>query len=595
MCGLTGFCDFKKELERRALAAANKNLCHRGPDFNADVLIETPNANIGLAHTRLSILDLSANGNQPFYSKDGEIAIIYNGEIYNFREIRKELESRSHSFFSTSDTEVIIHAYEEWGLEAVSRFNGMFAFALLDQEKQMLYLFRDRAGVKPLYYSYIDDRLVFASELKSLVTYPGFERKICQAAVMLFFKYGYIRSPYSIFENTFKVPPGHYIALDINTKKLDTIKYYDVLDQYNQPKLILTEQEALDETEALMTSAFQYRTISDVPVGIFLSGGYDSTLVTALLQRSNTTKLKTFTIGFHEDSYNEAPHAKKIAAYLGTDHHELYCTATDAQNILNTLPGIYDEPLGDSSMIPTLLVSKLARSLCAVSLSADGGDELFAGYERYPNLQKLCRLQGKNTEAGYRKLAAEDVTYFSDEELNRLLPGFNTSIGLYDDIGSIGPENDLINTCLALDYKTYMVDDILAKVDRATMSVGLESREPFLDHRLVEFVARLPSELKYHAGEKKYLLKKITHKYIPQELMDRPKAGFTIPLHQWLKKEFREHLFEYITEEKLRAHGLIDPATALALRDDFLNGKHGNHIQLWFLLMFQMWHGRWGK
>ena len=445
-----------------------------------------------------------------------------------------------------------------------------------------------------------------------------------------FFKYAYIRAPHTIFKNTYKVQPGHYIKIDLSNKKVDEIKYYDVLDYYNKPKLKISEADALDEVENLFTSAFQYRMVSDVPVGIFLSGGYDSSVVAAVLQKNNSQKLKTFTIGFHEEKYNEAPHAKKVAEYIGTDHNEYYCTTKEAQDIFPLLADIYDEPFGDSSGIPTTLVSRFARKQVTVALSADGGDEIFAGYNRYPQLNKLNNLFTKTPEVlrtvianilpavpfksipGLRRkatafskleeiLKSDDPNTISDtlskhytnRDLTKLLPRFNQGINLYNDVGKINNQNDFINTVLALDYKTYMVDDILVKVDRATMSVGLEGREPLLDHRIIEFVAQLPSELKYKNGTKKYLLKTIAHKYIPKELLDRPKTGFGLPVYEWLKTDMKDLLFNYINEDQLSKHDFINAGNAIKLRDEFIAGKNNNETQIWLLLMFQMWWNRW--
>jgi asparagine synthase (glutamine-hydrolysing) len=361
MCGITGFVDYKKKLNKDHLDDANKILRHRGPDSGDLAFFESTEANIGFGHRRLSILDVSSNGNQPMYSDDNSVVIILNGEVYNFKEIRHELTALGHSFNSDSDTEVIIKAYQQFGIEAVHKFIGMFAFAIYDLNKQIVYLLRDRAGVKPLYYFHKNDCILFASELKSIYAYPVFEKVINEKAVSLFFKYGYIRAPHTIFRHTYKLRPGNYLKIDLQSKKVEEIEYYSVIDFYNKPKLKISEEEATDEVERLFTSAFQYRMVSDVPVGVFLSGGYDSGVVSAILQKNNSSKIKTFTIGFHEEKYNEAPHAKKMAAYMGTDHHEYYCTTKEAQEILPTLADIYDEPFGDSSAIPTILVSQFAR------------------------------------------------------------------------------------------------------------------------------------------------------------------------------------------------------------------------------------------
>ena len=630
MCGLTGFCDFNKKLTEKDLIKANECLQHRGPDGDGTAIFETSQAVIGLGHKRLSILDLSEQGHQPMYSDDGNVVIILNGEVYNFAEISKELETLGHSFHSHSDTEVIIKAYQQFGIEAVHKFIGMFAFALYDIKKQIIFLLRDRAGVKPLHYYYKGDTLLFASELKSIYTYSVFKKDINEDAVSLFFKYGYIRAPHTIFKNTYKVQPGHYIKIDLTKKSVEEIKYYEVLDYYNKPKLKIDEQEAEKEVERLFISAFQYRMVSDVPVGIFLSGGYDSSIVAGILQKHNSQKIKTFTIGFHEKKYNEAPHAKKVAEYIGTDHNEYYCTTKEAQDIFPQLADIYDEPFGDSSGIPTTLVSRFARKQVTVALSADAGDEIFAGYNRYPQLNKINDVLNKVPKivrsAGavilptipfkhlpYFKQKAYKINklseilspknihsiaetaskHYTNRELLRLLNRFNKKVGLYDEIGKINNVNDFINTTLALDYKTYMVDDILTKVDRATMSVGLEGREPLLDNRIVEFVAQLPSELKYKNGSKKYLLKQIAHKYIPKEILDKPKVGFGLPVYEWFKNDLKHYLYHYISEEQLSKHDFINIKNAIKIRDEFIAGKNGNEIQIWLLLMFQMWWNRW--
>lgn len=607
---------------------ANEALHHRGPDSAATAFFATGAAHIGLGHRRLSILDLSSNGAQPMYSDDGNVVIILNGEVYNFRELRTELETLGYCFHSDSDTEVVVKAYQAWGIAAVERFIGMFAFALYDRQRQVVYLLRDRPGIKPLYYYQHNDCVMFASELKAIYTYPNFEKKISEKGVSLYFKYGYIRAPYTIFENTWKVRPGHYLKIELETKQVEEVKYYDVLAYYNKPKLRISEQEAAEEVERLFTSAFQYRMVSDVPVGVFLSGGYDSALVTAILQHNNAQRIKTFTIGFLEEKYNEAPHAKQISEYLGTDHHEHYCTTKEALDIFPTLADIYDEPFGSTSAIPTTLVSQFARQHVTVSISADGGDEIFAGYHRHAYLNKIdnalksypdiLRKVGKGLTSvtgtiapSLRKnrvferasqlvrisqdkeLADVYSQYYNNRELSELVPGQFRDIGLYDDIGKINNENDFINTCLALDYMSYMVDDILVKVDRATMSVGLEGREPLLDHRIIEFVSQLPSELKYNKGQKKYLLKQIAHKYIPRELLNRPKTGFGIPVAQWLRTDLRHYIDEYLTKEQLDKHGLINTEKALAVRDAFLSGRDRSETQVWLLLIFQMWWNRW--
>ena len=456
------------------------------------------------------------------------------------------------------------------------------------------------------------------------------KKKLTKKPSHCFLQYGYIRAPHTIFKNTFKLQAGHYLEIELDRNEVKEVKYYDIVDYYNKPKLKISENDALEEIERLLISAFQYRMVSDVPVGVFLSGGYDSSIVAAILQKNSAQKIKTFTIGFHEKKYNEATHAHKIAAYIGTDHHEYYCSTKEAQDIFPLLSDIFDEPFGDSSAIPTTLVSRFARQQVTVALSADGGDEIFAGYAHYDQLIRifgmfkiiprfarifsgnvLSKIPFRNIPLKSKKLqtssklseilAAEDdykifdalSKHFSDRELKQFLTIKKQAPGPSQLFSRINGENDFLNKALALDYKTYMVDDILVKVDRATMSVGLEGREPLLDHRIIEFVSQLPSHMKYHDGEKKYLLKKITHKYVPKELLGRPKKGFAIPVSDWLKTDLKEHLYFYISEEQLSKHNYVNIPEAIRLRDNFIAGKEGYEIKIWLIIMFQMWWNRW--
>lgn len=386
MCGISGFVDFAKNSNQQLLEKMNRIMAHRGPDGEGYAMYQTNNAVIGLGHRRLSIIDLSEGGKQPKSYKN--LHITFNGEIYNYLEIKKRLEDKGHIFNSHSDTEVVLHAYEEWGLEAVQQFVGMFAFVIYDDIANKLIAYRDRAGVKPFFYYYNNNVFLFASELKALMQHPAFEKNIDLNAAAIFLQIGYIPAPHSIFNNTYKLKPGHYLQLDFAAKNLSVAQYWNVYDAYNKPLLNISFEEALLETEKIITSACQYRMVSDVPVGVFLSGGYDSSCVTALLQKNNTEKIKTFTIGVPDDGLNEAPFAKEIATYLGTDHTEYYCTHKEAIDIIPQLPFFYDEPFADSSAIPTTLVSKIAREKVIVALSADAGDEVFAGYNRYDYLIK---------------------------------------------------------------------------------------------------------------------------------------------------------------------------------------------------------------
>jgi len=632
MCGIAGFIDFNKNSSLDILQNMTDVLHHRGPDDSGYWIDSQDNYEVGFGHRRLSILDLTLHGHQPMRYED--IDIVYNGEVYNFEEIKKELEGYGYSFDSHSDTEVILKAYHKWGLDAAHKFNGMFAIAIYDKKISKLFLLRDRSGIKPLFWYYENDLLIFASELKSLHKHPSFNKKIDIDSLSLFLQFQYIPEPYTIFNSTHKLRAGHILDIDLKSKKVQELEYWNVLDHYNKPKLDISEPEAIEETEKLLKSAFEYRLVSDVPVGIFLSGGYDSSLVTSILQHQRGEKLKTFTIGFHERGFDEAPYAKEVARYLGTEHHQYYCTQKDALDIIPKLAEIYDEPFADVSSIPTTLVSQLARQKVTVSLSADGGDELFAGYEKYtraleykkyfskmPNILKnsFATLMGKiesdsipylkdtyNFKTRYEKmqnmLKAEDIVdilkdtsvYITFNESNRLLKNRAKLLATnLDKSYLLENHNDDINCMLALDYKTYMMDDVLTKVDRATMSVGLEGREPFLDYRLVEFIATLPSELKYKNGVKKYLLKEITHKYLPKEMMDRPKMGFGVPIHEWFRDELKEYFLHYLSYERLSQADIFDTDEVISLRDRYLNGETQNVDILWSILMFEMWYEKW--
>ncbi len=636
MCGIAGFIDFRKNSGPDVLRRMTDAMTHRGPDdagyevYEAPgVFHESPGAFIGFGQRRLSILDLSPLGHQPMHF--GDLIVDFNGEIYNFKEIRKELEEKGYTFTSWSDTEVILKGYHCWGMEVVQKFIGMYAIALYDKIQEKVMLIRDRAGVKPLYFFRKEDVLLFGSELKALYEHPAFEKKIDANSLALFLQYSYIPAPHSIFRDTFKVLPGHYLVVDLKNRQQELIKYWDVFDAYNQPKIAVSDQEAIDETDKLLKNAYEYRMVADVPVGIFLSGGYDSSSVAALLQTGRTERLKTFTIGFHEDEFNEAPEAKKIADYLGTDHTEWYLTSKEAGGVLDLLPGIYDEPFADNSTVPTVLVSKLARQQVKVALSADGGDEIFGGYNKFNQAERYttrmpAALQGLlsgtmslinpkhipyfnkkyNFATRYEKMKliwksqdpVQAVKYISQyitesEVASFLREDFERYPTFFDDGGRLEKNDGIVNRLLAIDYKTFLVDNNLVKVDRATMSVGLEGREPMLDHRVVEFLAKLPSSFKIRDGVNKWLLKQVVHKYIPRELMERPKRPFIAPLLVWFKDDLKEQLKYYLSERALGITGMFDAAPIVALRDRYLAGEKVNYQKLWQVLIFQLWYDRW--
>ena len=629
MCGITGFIDFKKKTDIDVLRKMSDAMLHRGPDDGGCEVYEASGAAIGFGQRRLSILDLSPLGHQPMHF--GDLIVNFNGEIYNFKEIRKELEEKGYSFHSWSDTEVILKGYDCWGIDVVQKFIGMFAFALYDKRKQQVILLRDRAGVKPLYYYWNEEILLFGSELKALYAHPAFEKKIDVNSVALFLQFSYIPAPHSVFHRTYKLLPGHYLTIDLASREQQLTKYWDVFDHYNKPKLELSDSEAIAETDRLLKNAYEYRMVADVPVGLFLSGGYDSSSVAALLQTGRGEKLKTFTIGFHENEFNEAPEAKKIAGYLGTDHTEWYLTAKEAGSVLDRLPEIYDEPFADNSTVPTVLVSVLARKQVKVALSADGGDEIFGGYNKFNQAEKYTSqwppffqslVSGTmslmnpeyipffnnqyNFATRYEKMrliwkSHDPVTavkyisqYITEKEVESFLGRpFERYHTFFEDGGLLQHNDGVVNRLLAVDYKTFLVDNNLVKMDRATMSVSLEGREPMLDHRVIEFLAQLPSSLKIRNGVNKWLLKEVVHRYIPKELMERPKRPFIAPLMVWFREELKEQLRYYLSEKCLSATGVFAFGPIIQLRDEYLAGKKVNYQKLWQVLMFQLWYDRW--
>jgi asparagine synthase (glutamine-hydrolysing) len=616
MCGVAGFFAARTVLSgEELLCAMGDSLAHRGPDASGTYL--SPDGRVGLSHRRLSILDLSPAGAQPMFSGDGKLVISFNGEVFNYRELRAELAGLGRPFRGGSDTEVMLAAFREWGVEAaVRRFIGMFAFALWDPEVGKLYLVRDRIGIKPLFLARLPGIVLFASELKALLAYAEFPRHMDRAALQYFLEFQYVPAPHAIYRNVEKVLPGHIVEIGSDGTVVDRA-YWDLFDHWKRADgPVRNEGEYEEELSALLDSSIRYRMISDVPLGAFLSGGIDSSLTTALMRKAATGAVKTFAIGFQETAYDESPHARAVAAHLGTAHNEKICTAQEALNLVRRIPEAYDEPFADSSAIPTMLVSEFTREHVTVSLSGDGGDELFCGYPRYawvrqgavvrgipgflrrPLCSVLARVPIHKVQRG-----AESVLYDDPAQMY-----FHT-VGVFERrrIGEIVMEETgdahlpyygtfrdpraggIVERAMATDLRTYLPDDILAKVDRASMAYSLEARVPLLDHRIVEFAARLPLEYKVRGGVTKYLLRKILYRHVPRALLDRPKMGFGIPVNRWLRNELRPLLEEYLGEERVRREGFLRPEGVTRVVREHLSGRRDHQYRLWALLVLAMW------
>jgi len=628
MCGITGYVDFNKNSGNKVLLGMIKALKHRGPDNIGHDLFFTNHAEVGLAHARLSIIDLSQSGHQPMHYKN--LSIVYNGEIYNFLELKKNLETLGHIFKSKSDTEVILHSYIEWGDHCVDKFIGMFVIVIFDHNKDELMIIRDRAGIKPIFFYWNNGLFLFASEIKSFYEHPAFIKGLDNQSVVLYFNYGYIPAPHCIFKNCYKLLPGHFLKFQLSAKSFLCEEYWNVDNYYRANISLISYPEAIEQVKNLVKSACEYRMISDVPIGIFLSGGYDSSLVAAILQSNSIKKIKTFTIGFEEGN-NEAPFARQVAEFLGTEHTEHICTYKEAQNIIPLLPQIYDEPFADSSAIPTILVSRLAKNEVSVALSADGGDEVFAGYDRYKSLGK--KIKALNEIPVFFHNPIKKILKFCNAIIPATLPEYKHRFrGVYNALNKnsiqqsailfhkmnsmpfeylnnifrkkifineimppyyFGFRNE-IDVALAYDYKMYLQNDILQKVDRATMSVSLEGREPLLDHRLIQFVATLPIDYKYSQimGGKR-IIKDIVHSLLPERLMKRPKAGFSVPIYSWLRGDLSYLLEEYLSYKSLKQTELFDASFVIKQKNMFMKDKLYYKSILWKMLMFQMWYNKW--
>jgi asparagine synthase (glutamine-hydrolysing) len=646
MCGIAGFIN----LEERAvspvacLRAMTATIAHRGPDDEGHWF--DGRAGIAFGHRRLSIVDLSPAGRQPMLSASGRFRLCYNGEIYNFVELRETLEAAGHKFRGHSDTEVMLAAFDEWGVErAVKAFVGMFAFALWDERERALHLVRDRAGEKPLYYGWAGGAFLFGSELKALRAHDDWRGEIDRNALALFMRYNYVPAPHSIYKGIRKQIPGTILTLNVTklaagAAPVETVYWSaeETAERGIADSFKGSDAEAVEELDALLRDAVKRQMVADVPVGAFLSGGIDSSTVVALMQAVGARPVKTFTIGFGETEYNEAADAKRVASHLGTDHTELYLKPEDALAVIPRLPAIYDEPFSDSSQIPTFIVSQLARRSVTVCLSGDGGDELFGGYRRYVEGESLWNKAGLLPLPARRALATV-IGRMPVRALNLLFSGLSARLDRFGGRSSIGDKlhtlagllnassssemyqylvsqwkepgavvlnareetlspmaplyargvTDFAQRMMLIDLVSYLCDDILVKVDRASMAVGLENRVPLLDHRVVEFAWRLPMRMKMRDGKGKWLLRQVLGRYLPAKLIERPKMGFSIPLDHWLRGPLRDWAESLLNERRLRDEGFFDPAPIRLMWDEHLSGRRNRQYYLWAVLMFGAW------
>ena len=649
MCGITGFWgepETEGAVLRLRVSHMAQRMAHRGPD-DADEWVDEQ-CGIGLGFRRLAIVDLSPAGRQPMESASGRYIIIFNGEVYNFATVRVELEGLGHRFRGGSDTEVLLAAVEEWGLvRAIERFVGMFGFALWDREERALHLVRDRLGIKPLYYGWLAGSFLFGSELKALAAHPAFQAEIDRDSLALYMRHGYVPSPYSMYRGIRKLPPGTILSLRAHDDEAATPAPFwsarDVTETGLAHPFTGSETDAIEALDALLREAVALRMIADVPLGAFLSGGIDSSTVVALMQAQSERPVKTFTIGFHEADYDEAVHAAAVAQHLGTDHTALYVTPEEARTVIPALPAMFDEPFADSSQIPTFLVSRLARRHVTVSLSGDGGDELFGGYNRYFWGRSIWQRMGR-VPPGARAFSTRALTALSpaawDRQFSRLdavlPPGLRQRtpgdklhklagvlaadspedlyLGLVSTwkqpdevvIGADEPPTaitdrsqwaalpDFTQRMMFLDLISYLPDDILTKVDRASMATSLEARVPILDHRVVAFAASLPLSLKIRDGQGKWLLRQVLDRYVPRELIERPKTGFGVPIDAWLRGPLRDWSEDLLDERRLRAEGYLHPEPIRQKWQEHISGARNRQHQLWYVLQFQAWLEHWG-
>jgi asparagine synthase (glutamine-hydrolysing) len=654
MCGIAGFVGFNGLASGQAGAVAiqmAQKIAHRGPD-DAGVWVDD-SLEVALGHRRLSIIDLSPAGHQPMVSASGRYVMVFNGEIYNHQALRRELSSgiaQSVKWRGHSDTETLLGCFDAWGVEKTLRATiGMFAIALVDREKREMCLARDRMGEKPLYYGWQKGVFLFGSELKALKAHPGFVGEIERNAIALQLRHNYIPAPYSIYRDIQKLPPGTFLRVCVGTShsagpspngRREVPQPYwslsDVLADGHRAPFSGNDAEAVDALDLLLRDSVRQQMAADVPLGAFLSGGIDSSTIVALMQAQSSRAVRTFTIGFREEGYNEAEHAKAVARHLGTEHTELYVSPTGALDVIPRLPALYDEPFSDSSQVPTFLISQLTRQHVTVSLSGDAGDELFGGYPRYFRTARIWRMLNRLpgparkgigraihsvSESGWNRLAGPFIPLLPPtmgnfghkarklgETLGEDAPEaiYRGQVSHWEHpsrlvIGSAEPQTvltdrarwrelaDVENRMMYLDAMSYLPDDILCKVDRAAMGVSLETRIPMLDHRVVEFAWRLPMNMKIRNGQGKWILRQVLHKYVPRQLTERPKMGFGVPIDGWLRGPLREWAESLLDGSRLRQEGFLDPGPIRQKWAEHLSRRYNWQHHLWDVLMFQAW------
>lgn len=642
MCGFAGCLDRSRSSTGDRLGsvagAMADTLGHRGPD-DSGVWVDAENG-VALGHCRLSILDLSPEGHQPMQSASDRFVVVYNGELYNFPDLRAELEALGHRFRGHSDTEVLLAAFDEWGIAAsLRKFIGMFGLAVWDRRERALTLCRDRMGEKPLYYGWAGGTFLFGSELKAIAAHPEFDGTISHDALALFIRHNNVPAPRSIYQQVRKVPPATCVTLreeDCVGAWPEPVPYWSLGDAVAAGRAAPftgSDQDAVEALDTLLRDAVQRQMIADVPLGAFLSGGIDSSVIVALMQAAGSGTARTFSIGFDESGYDEAVHAAAVARHLGTQHTELYVSAAAARALIPELPRIYDEPFADSSQLPTILLARMAREHVTVALTGDAGDELFGGYNRYFHARRIWNTLGWAPAGGRRGVAAlvTAVPPAAWDRVGMALParyrqpqlgdrmrklaevvGSPTAAAVYMRLISHWPDptvmvpgasdlprsvlngqapefDDFAEWMMYADTTSYLPDDILVKVDRAAMSTSLETRVPFLDHRVVEFAWTLPLDMKVRGGTGKWILRQVLDRYVPRELIERPKQGFAVPLDEWLRGPLRDWAEALLDERRLREDGLFDPAPIRERWREHLSGRRNWQAALWCVLVFQSW------